>query len=111
VIGADLNAAVDGMSRDIDELFGAGWLGLIALTVIFGLPLASVLAILARRWLAVVPFTISLALGLLWAAYYATDWFGPKSGPEMLGLYLLLTLGGWSVLVMAITRPWQPTPS
>jgi hypothetical protein len=60
---------------------------------------------LAQRWLAVVPLTISLGLGFLWAAYYATDWFGPQSGPGMLALYVLITLGGWSVLVLAVARP------
>jgi hypothetical protein len=56
------------------------------LTVIFGLPVASLLAMLAQRWLAVVPLTISLGLGFLWAACYATDWFRPQSGPGMLAL-------------------------
>jgi hypothetical protein len=61
IVAADLNAAADGISRDIDELLTAGWFGAIVLTVIFGLPVASLLAMLAQRWLAVVPLTISLA--------------------------------------------------
>ena len=111
IAAADLNAATDGVSRDIDELLAAGWFGAVVLTVIFGLPVASLLAVLAQRWLAVVTFTVSLALGFLWAAYYATDWFGPQSGPEMLGLFVLITLAGWSVLVLAIARPWRTRPS
>jgi hypothetical protein len=36
IVTADLNAAADGMSRDVDELLAAGWFGAIVLTVIFG---------------------------------------------------------------------------
>jgi uncharacterized RDD family membrane protein YckC len=111
IVAADLNSAADGISRDIDELLAAGSFGAIVLTVIFGLPVASLLAMLAQRWLAVVPFAISLGLGFLWAAYYATDWFGPQSGPGMLALYVLITLGGWSVLALAVARPSRTSPS
>jgi hypothetical protein len=29
----------------------------------------------------------------------------------MLALYVLITLGGWSVLVLAVARPWRTSPS
>jgi hypothetical protein len=66
IVAADLNSAADGISRDIDELLAAGSFGAIVLTVIFGLPVGSLLAMLAQRWLVVVPFAISLGLGFLW---------------------------------------------
>jgi hypothetical protein len=81
IVAADLNSAADGISRDIDELLAAGSFGAIVLTVIFGLPVGSLLAIFAQRWLAVVPFAISLGLGFLWAANYATDCSGRRAAP------------------------------
>ena len=62
---------------------------MVVLTMVFRLPIASFAAILARRWLAVLPLLVSVALGSAWIACYATDWIGPHSGPAMLWLYVL----------------------
>jgi hypothetical protein len=104
----DLEAARAGIDRDIDELLAEGVFGVVVLTVIFGLPLASLVAVVARRWLAVVSLLIALSQLGAWVAYYATDWTGPQSGPAMLWLFVLMTLCGWVILCMAIYRPWTP---
>ncbi len=107
----DVNAAADGISRDIDELLAAGWFGIIILAVIFGLPVASLLALLFQRWLALVSFVISLGLGFIWVAYYSTDWIGPQSGPGGAAAAVMLALIGWSFLGFAVSRrPFPPRP-
>jgi hypothetical protein len=106
-----VNAAAEGVSRDVEELLAAGWFGIIVLAVIFGLPVGSLLALLFQRWLALVSFVISLGLGFLWVAYYATDWIGPQSGPGGAAVAVLLALLGWSFLGLAVKRrPFPPRP-
>ena len=93
------------MGRDLHELTTVdGTFGLILVVLFFSLPVASVLALAARRWIAVVPLLGWIALFASWFAYYATDWIGPVSGSAA-GLVLLLVLAGWTVLVVALFVP------
>ena len=110
IAALDLYAAREGIGRDIDELLSAGWFGRIVVVVVFGLPAASFLALLTGRWLALLPFGLSLALGSLWIASYATDWIGPQSGPGGLWLGLFFVLGGWTWLGVAFRWPKRTRP-
>jgi len=106
----DFDAARYGIERDIDELLAEGWFGVIWLTITFGLPLVSLVALLARRWLALLPLALSIGLALSWVAYYATDWMGPPSGPGMFWLYSLITVTGWVILIPVLARPGPTRP-
>ena len=101
----DLQAAWRGMSDDAGGMFREeGWFGIVFLTIVFGLPALSLLAVLAKRWLAVVALAIAFFQIGVWAAYYGTDWIGPQSGPGMAWLMILISMLGWSVLFVAL-RP------
>ena len=66
-----------------------------ALVVLFlTLPLASLILLVKRRWVAVVPLATSLSLFALWFLYYATDWFAPVSA-GVAGVVLAVVLLGW----------------
>ena len=71
---------------------------------LFALPLASLILLLMRRWLALFPFAISLALFALWFLYYATDWFGPAH-PGVPGVVVAVVLLGWIGVWAAIFGP------
>lgn len=104
--GLDLEAAKSGISKDLDELIAEGVLGWVILGVAAALPLGSLLALMAKRWLALLPLTISIGLVCLWGLYYATNWWsnpGQGAWASVLGLVLL----GWLLLIVAVTRRWR----
>jgi hypothetical protein len=89
------------MSRDLEDFTTVGGaLGWTFLVLLFGLPVASLLLVLARRWIALVPLIGSFALFAVWILYYATEWFPPVSGATA-GLAFLLVLAGWAMLAVA----------
>jgi hypothetical protein len=77
-VGLDLDNAWAGMNRDIEELKmdAFGWVMLLSFSL---LPLASLILLAFRRWIAVLPLLGWLALLVLWVLYYATDWFRPSA--------------------------------
>jgi hypothetical protein len=93
----DLDDAWWGMRRDVSELASAAWFGWIVLSLVFGLPVASLALLLVRRWLAVVPLVGSFGLFSVWFLYYATDWWSnPGQGAWMPVVSIVLL--GWLVL-------------
>jgi len=110
LFGLDLEAARSGISKDLDELIDEGARGWVLLGVAAGLPLASLLALMMKRWLALLPLAISIGLFCVWALYYATDWWsnpGQAAWAPASGLVLL----GWVLLIVAVVRrrrgPWM----
>jgi hypothetical protein len=71
---------------------------------VFSLPVVSVALLLRRRWVAMVPLSLSLALFSLWFFYYATDWW---SNPGLGGAWatvLVLVLPGWLLVIVEARR-------
>jgi hypothetical protein len=102
-VGLDLDNAWAGMNRDIEELKmdAFGWVMLLSFSL---LPLASLILLAFRRWIAVLPLLGWLALLVLWVLYYATDWFPPISGGSAI-LVFLAVLVGWFILLTAACTP------
>jgi hypothetical protein len=102
-VGLDLDNAWAGMSRDIDELRmdTFGWVMLFSFAL---LPLASLILLGFRRWIAVVPLLGWLTLLVLWVLYYATDWFPPISGGSAILVFFAI-LVAWFMLLPAAFRP------
>ena len=92
------------MSRDLEEITREGALGWTFLVLLFALPAASLIVVLARWWIAVIPLLGSLALLAGWFLYYATDWLPVVSGSAV-GLVFFLVLAGWALLVVAVVVP------
>lgn len=89
------------MSRDLEAFTTEdGALGWTFLVLVFALPIASLILVLARRWVALVPLIGSLALFAAWLLYYATDWFPPVSGSAT-ALVFIYVLAGWVFLGVA----------
>jgi hypothetical protein len=99
-VGLDFGNAWELMGRDLDEFTQEGGLGWTFLVLFFSMPVAAILLLVARRWIALIPLTGWIALNVLWFLYYATEWFGPVSGAAA-GLVFLLLVGGWVLLAAA----------
>lgn len=102
-MGLDVDSAWAGISRDIDELTTDtfGWVILLSFCL---LPVGSLILLVFRRWIAVLPLLGWLALLGARFLYYATDWFSPVSGGTA-SLVFLLVLFGWIILVAAAFTP------
>ena len=102
-VGLDLDNAWTGISRDVDELRmdTVGWVMLLSFAL---LPLASLILLGFRRWIAVFPLLGWLALLVLWVLYYATDWFPPISGGSAILVFFAI-LVGWFMLLTAAVMP------
>ena len=82
----DLEAARRGMSDDAGGMFREeGWFGIVFLTIVFGLPALSLLAVLARRWLAVVALAIAFFQIGVWPRITGRTGSGRKAGPAWRG--------------------------
>jgi hypothetical protein len=108
LIALDINAARFGIGRDLAELGSSGMIGWVFLALLFGLPLASVALLIARRWLALVPLGMWLLLFLWWFSYYASP-HSTVTGSAASGLLMYLLLAWW-VFFLAVARPWRWRP-
>lgn len=98
----DLRAGVDGIARDVGELLDHPVMTAVALLTL-ALPMASLLLVALRRWIAAVPLAISVGLFAAWFLYYAADWWAnPGAGAWVPGF--LLVLVGWAFVVGAALR-------
>jgi hypothetical protein len=101
--GLDLHEARWGIGRDVDEALSIGPFGWFFVFAMFGLPIASLLALLRSR-LALAPVAISASVFGLWTLYYATDWFANPGGGVWFPIFVLV-LAGWAIVVRAAVRP------
>jgi hypothetical protein len=105
----DITAGRLGIARDVREVADEGWLGWLVLVGVFLLPVASLLLLTRRRWLAGLPLCVSVALGSAWFLYYATDWWSnPGQGAWVPALTLVLL--AWFVLWVEIWRARREQP-
>jgi CHASE2 domain-containing sensor protein len=104
LFGLDLAAAKWGISRDLDELASGGPIGMTILTVSASLPVLSLVALLRKRWMALVPLALSLGLFVVWGLYYATDWWANQGQGAWVPAFVFVLLG-WLVLLAAIKPP------
>lgn len=84
-----------------------GALGWTFLVLLIALPVASLIFVLARRWIALIPLLGSMALFAAWFLYYATEWLPPVSGGAV-SLVFILVLAGWGLLVVAAVVGRRP---
>lgn len=98
-----LDAARAGIGRDIQEVAEAGVLGWVVLGLVLALPVVSLALLVLRRWLAVIPVTISLSLLSVWFLYYATDWWSNPGQSASAPAFLLILLG-WLIVCVEIWR-------
>jgi hypothetical protein len=108
LIALDIDAARFGIRRDLVELASSRMIGWVFLGLLFGLPLASVALLIARRWLASMPLAMSLLLFLTWFSYYASP-HSTVTGGAAAGVLMYLLVGWW-VLFLAVIRPWRWRP-
>jgi hypothetical protein len=101
-VGLDFDSAWAGISRDIDELT-MDTFGSVMLLSFCLLPVASLMLLVFRRWIAVLPLLGWLALLGAWFLYYATDWFSPVSGATASVVFLLVLLGWFMLIAAAFT--------
>ena len=99
----DIDSARTGIGRDIQEFADAGVFGWAVLVLVFTLPAISLALLICRRWLAVIPLLISLALPSVWFLYYATDWWSNPGQGAWVPAFLLVLLG-WFVVCAEIWR-------
>jgi len=97
----DFESARTGIGKDIRVFAESGVFGWVALSVVFSLPAVSVVLLLRRRWLAVIPLALSLVLFSLWFAYYATDWWSNPGQGAWAPAFMLVLLGRFLVVVEA----------
>ena len=99
----DLAAARSGISRDVREVAEEGVLGWAALIVVFALPVASMLLLACRRWLALLPLAISVSVLAEWFLYYATDWWSNQGQGVWLPAMAVVLLG-WFLVAVELWR-------
>ena len=105
----DIVAGRSGIARDVQEVANEGWVGWIVLAAVFALPVVSLVLLTRRRWLALLPLCVSVALGSTWFLYYATDWWSnPGQGAWVPALTLVLL--GWFVIWVEIWRARREQP-
>jgi hypothetical protein len=103
VAALDVASARAGIGKDIRVFAESGVFGWVVLTVVFALPLISMALLLRRRWLAMMPLLISLAIFSVWFLYYATNWWSNPGQGAWAPAFLLVFLG-WLVVCAEIWR-------
>jgi hypothetical protein len=84
------------MWRDIVELATFDWVGRIALIGFVLLPAVALRAVVRGNRLGWVSLGVWFALVAVWFLYYATDWWGPVSGPLAFWIGVLALGIGWA---------------
>lgn len=105
----DIAAGRSGIARDVREVADEGWVGWVVLVAVFGLPVVSLVLVTCRRWLALLPLAVSVALSSTWFLYYATDWWS-NPGQGAWAPALALVLLGWSVVWIELWRARRAQP-
>ena len=103
IAALDLASARAGVGKDIRVFAESGVFGWVVLTVVFGLPVMSVGLLLCRRWVAMAPLLISLAIFTVWFLYYATDWWS-NPGQAAWAPAFVLALLGWLLVIVEARR-------
>ena len=107
--GIDIAAGRSGMANDMRVLADQGVFGWAVLIVVFALPVASVLLLARRHWIALLPIAISFAVVGTWFLYYATGWWSnPGQGAWLPAVALVLL--GWVVVVVELWRARREQP-
>ena len=101
VAALDFASARSGIGKDVRAFADSGLFGWVALTMVFALPVTAIALLLRRRWLAVVPLLISLALFSVWFLYYATEWWSNPGQGAWAPAFMLVLLGWLLVIVEA----------
>lgn len=106
--GINVAAGRSGIAKDMRVLADDGVFGWTILIVVFALPIASVLLIARRRWLALLPLAISFFVLAAWFVHYATDWWSnPGQGAWLPAVALVLL--GWFLVAVELWRT-RPKP-
>jgi hypothetical protein len=71
--------------------------------VVFALPVMSTSLLLRRRWPAMIPMLISLAIFSVWFLYYATEWWS-NPGQGVWAPAFMLVLLGWLLVIVEARR-------
>lgn len=91
--------ALNGMWVDIVELATFDWVSRSALISFVALPVVSVVLVIKGHRVAWIPLGITAVLVAVWFLYYATDWWGPLSGPAAFWAVVLTLMVGWAVVI------------
>jgi len=89
----DFGAGLSGIAKDIRVLAEDGAFGWTILIVVLTLPVASLLLLARRRWIALFSVAISFSVLVTWLLYYATDWWSNPGQGAWLPPVALVLLG------------------
>jgi hypothetical protein len=99
----DIGEGLSGIVKDMRVLAEDGAFGWTILIVVLALPVASLLLLARRRWIALCSLVISLSVLVTWLLYYATDWWSnPGQGAWLPAVALVLL--GWLVVALELWR-------
>jgi hypothetical protein len=103
LVSIDIGAGLSGIANDMRVLAQDGAFGWTILIVVLALPVASVLLLARRRWIALFSVVISFSVLATWLLYYATDWWSnPGQGAWLPAVALVLL--GWVVVAVELWR-------
>jgi hypothetical protein len=103
LMSIDIGAGLSGIANDMRVLAQDGAFGWTILIVVLALPVASVLLLARRRWIALLSVMISFSVLATWLLYYATHWWSnPGQGAWVPAVALVLL--GWLVVAVELWR-------
>jgi hypothetical protein len=103
LVSIDIGVGLSGIANDMRVLAQDGAFGWTILIVVLALPVASVLLLARRRWIALFSVVISFSVLATWLLYYATDWWSnPGQGAWLPAVALVLL--GWVVVAVELWR-------
>lgn len=103
VAAFDVASARSGIGKDIRVFAESGIFGWVVLATMFALPVMSMALLLRRRWLAMMPLLMSLAIFSVWFLYYATDWWSNPGQGAWAPAFMLVLLG-WILVIVEARR-------
>lgn len=92
------------MWRNIVELATFDWVGRTVLILFLSLPVISLILVLQGRRPAWIPLGITAALTTVGFLHYATDWWGPVSGPVAFWTLAFSVGAGWAIVVSQLMK-------